>query len=238
MDLYPSFQAILRDAEEARVRVLAVTTTPRAYAGNIERASHAPFVSIGLGLHPQIVGTAHADMALFRNILPTAAFVGEVGLDASPQFYRTLDEQESIFHDIVRATADAGGRPMTVHGVRAFRRVLSIIENEDTTLINRYALHWFSGTVADARRGLGLNCFFSINEAMIRVPRGREIIAMLPRGAVLTETDGPFIKRKDVAIRPSMVDHVVRWCAERWGVEPEYAARQINENFDRFAVSS
>jgi TatD DNase family protein len=189
-------------------------------------------------MHPQIVGTAHADMALFERLLPKADFIGEVGLDGSPQYYKTLSQQEAILIEIVRLSANANGRPMSIHGVRAFKRVLTIIGEHDPRGVNRYALHWFTGTTAEARTGVELKCYFSVNEAMIASQRGREVIAALPSDAVLTETDGPFIKRHEAAIRPSMVLRVTEYLARQWNVTVQHAASQIRENFDVFAASA
>ena len=238
VDLYPSYASIVHDARSANVRVLAVTTTPRSFTGNLERAKGAPLISVALGMHPQIVGTAHADMALFERLLPKADFIGEVGLDGSPQYYKTLSQQEAVLSEILRLSATANGRPMSVHGVRAFKRVLATIGEHDPRGVNRYALHWFSGTIAEARTGVELKCYFSVNEAMIASQRGREIIAAVPLDAVLTETDGPFIKRHDAPIRPSMVLGVTEYLARLWGVTVQHAAGQIRDNFDAFAASA
>ena len=186
-------------------------------------------------MHPQIVGTPHADMTLFEELLPIAGFIGEVGLDASPQYFKTFAQQEVVFTNILRLSVAANGRPMTVHGVRAFKRVLALIAAHDPLGVNRYALHWFSGSVGEMRKGVRLNCYFSVNEAMIASVRGREIIAALPRDVVLTETDGPFIKRDDTAIVPSMVARVTAYLAQQWHITTQQAVDQVRTNFERFA---
>jgi TatD DNase family protein len=234
LDLYPSYHEILGDAHNAGVRVLAVTTTPHAYEGNLKRASGHSNVQVALGLHPQIVGTPHADLSLFRKLLPTVAYVGEVGLDASPQYFRTFEEQKTIFRAIVEASVAAGGRPMTIHGIRAFSQVLGILVEHDPNRLNTYALHWFTGSQTEAKRAVEFDCFFSVNEAMFRSVRSRQILTMLPQSQIITETDGPFGKRGDVALRPSMVASVIELLASLWGITILSAQEQVANNFERF----
>ena len=39
-----------------------------------------------------------------------------------------------------------------------------------------------------------LGCWFSVGPAMLRSAKGRELTSRLPRGRILTESDGPFVK--------------------------------------------
>lgn len=234
LDLYPSYHDVLDDARKAGVRVLAVTTTPHAYEGNLKRTTSHSNVQVAMGIHPQIVGTPHADLSLFRRLLPSVAYIGEVGLDASPQYFRKFDEQKNVFKSVTEASVMAGGRPMTIHGIRAFSEVLKILVEHDPSRRNTYALHWFTGSQAEAKRAIEIGCFFSINEAMFRSARTRQILTMIPQSQILTETDGPFGKRDDVALFPSMVASVTDLLASLWGISIISAQEQIAYNFERF----
>ena len=56
-------------------------------------------------------------------------------------------------------------------------------------------LHWFSGSVGEARRAAALGYYFSVNERMLSSPNGRRILREIPEERLLTETDGPFVER-------------------------------------------
>jgi TatD DNase family protein len=103
-----------------------------------------------------------------------------VGLDAGPQFYKSLEAQTQVFRKILERCADAGGKVLTVHSVRSVPAVLDLIEShlpQDRGLV---VLHWFTGTMTEARRATALGCYFSINAEMIRSDRGRALISDLP----------------------------------------------------------
>jgi len=237
LDLYPSYETVVTECIANHVRVLAVTTTPRAFEGNLSRTNRAPMIDVALGIHPQVVGTPNADIALFRRLLPMAQFVGEVGLDASPAHYRTFADQQEVFAEIIRLCVEAGGRPMSVHGVRSTKQVLSLIDRHDPARKNRYALHWFTGVAAELRAASGWGCYFSVNAAMFRTPRGRTLISIMPPESVLTETDGPFVLLGSEPLRPVMVIDVLRKLAAAWNISHENAAIEVAKNFERFSRS-
>ncbi len=131
-------------------------------------------------------------MALWEHHLSETRYIGEVGIDASPRFYKSLDVQKQVFRTILERCADAGGKILTVHSVRSVRIVPDMIERHLTRDRGVVALHWFTGTKAEARRAATLGCYFSINAEMMRSDRGRTLVAELPMDRLLTETDGPF----------------------------------------------
>lgn len=192
LDLYPDFEAAIARAEAARIYTLTVTTTPKAWPHNHELTRGTRFVRAALGLHPQLVAERAAELTLWERYLPEARYVGEVGLDAGPKFYKSFDTQKQVFRTVLERCAEAGGKILTVHSVRSVPTVLEMIEHHLPQDRGVVVLHWFTGTKADARRANSLGCYFSINAEMARSDRGRALVAELPMDRLLTETDGPF----------------------------------------------
>lgn len=192
LDLYPDFEGAIARAEAARIYTLTVTTTPKAWPRNHELTRGTRYVRAALGLHPQLVAERAAELALWERYLPEARYVGEVGLDAGPRFYKSFDTQKQIFRTVLERCANAGGKILTVHSVRSVPTVLEMIEHHLPQDRGIVVLHWFTGTKADARRANSLGCYFSINAEMARSDRGRALVAELPMDRLLTETDGPF----------------------------------------------
>ena len=192
LDLYPDHAAAVAAAERARVRTLAVTTTPRAWPRNHALATRTRHVRAALGLHPQLVAERGAELSLWEEYLPQARYVGEVGLDAGPRFYRSLEQQRAVFTRVLQACARFGNKVLSVHSVRAVTPVLDLIEAHLPPPHGQVVLHWFTGTKAEARRAIDLGCYFSINAEMLRADRHRVLVAALPLDRLLTETDGPF----------------------------------------------
>lgn len=213
LDLYPDFEAQYRHVTAERITTLAVTTTPQAWPKNLELAAKSPTVRVALGMHPQLVGQQANETALFARYLPETRYVGEVGLDAGPKFYRTYEQQKVVFESVIRLCAEAGGKILSVHAVRSVRDVLELVERHLAGTSNRVVLHWYSGTAAEARRAAELGCYFSINRMML-AKADAVLVKSLPRQRILTETDGPFTQIDGRVAVPADVCSTVAALAE------------------------
>lgn len=209
LDLYPDHAALIRECDREAVETLAVTTTPKAWPRNRDLAKTSTHVRVALGLHPQLVAEREAELPLFERYLSEARYVGEVGLDAGPRFYRSFEAQERVFARVLAACAEQGDKILTLHSVRAVGKVLGHLERGLPPDRGRVILHWFTGTAAEARRASERGCYFSINSEMLRSPKHRQLVAGLPLDRLLTETDGPFVEVGGRPVRPSAVAQTV-----------------------------
>lgn len=192
LDLYPDLEVAIAKAEAARIYTLTVTTTPKAWPRNHQLTRGTRYVRAALGLHPQLVAERANELTLWERHLPETRYVGEVGLDAGPRFYKSLDVQKQVFRSVLERCAEAGGKILTVHSVRSASMVLDMVERHLPLDRGVVVLHWFTGSKAEARRAADLGCYFSVNAEMTHSDRGRALIADLPIDRLLTETDGPF----------------------------------------------
>jgi TatD DNase family protein len=213
LDLYPDLAKAIAQCEADRTATLAVTTTPKAFRQNFKLAGHSQFVRVGLGLHPHLAGERKSELALFEALLPETRYVGEIGLDAGPRFFRSMPDQTEVFTRILAMCAMHGSKILSVHSVRTAGKVLDLIEEMLPADRGRVVLHWFSGSKAEARRAVALGCYFSINQAMLEKPKGQELIQSLPTNRLLTETDGPFIEEAGQPIGPGKVVPALRQLA-------------------------
>jgi TatD DNase family protein len=230
LDLYPSFESAVKEAEEACVYTLAVTTTPNAWPRNFEISRLTRHIRAGLGLHPQLVSERHNEITLWETYLPQALYVGEVGLDAGPRYYRSLDLQKQVFEHILKQCAKAGGKVLSVHSFRAATAVLDLVERCLPTTHGHIVLHWFTGSKAEARRAIQLGCYFSINTAMMTNEKGCDLITTLPLERLLTETDGPFTRIDGRPARPADVEAAMGDLANLRHITPDIAAATVQTN--------
>lgn len=221
LDLYPDHDDLVRECDREGVITLAVTTTPKAWRRNLQVAEGSRNVRVALGLHPQVVDQRKAEIALWEQLLPEAKYVGEVGLDAGPRFYRSFDDQTAVFERILSACAEAGGKVLTIHSVRAVGQVLDHLEKRLPQDRGRAVMHWFTGSRSEARRAVDLGCYFSINSQMLFQDRHRDLVAGLPLNRLLTETDGPFTQVDGRQSRPADVAEVLPALAALRGMTPE-----------------
>lgn len=233
LDLYPDLGRAVAACERRRAATLAVTTTPKAFSRNREAAGSSDFVRVALGLHPQLVTERASEIDLFERLLPETRYVGEVGLDAGPRFYRSLELQTTVFRRVLKSCAEAGEKILTLHSVRAAKRVLDLVERELPPGRGTVVLHWFTGTASEARRGVELGCYFSVNDRMLASPAGRRIAAAVPSDRLVTETDGPFVERDGQPVEPADVEPAIASLAKIRDVPPDAMKVAVVENFSR-----
>lgn len=236
LDLYPDHAQLIRECDYAGIATLTVTTTPKAWARNSEMAMGARHVRVALGLHPQLVAEREVEIDLFARLLCEARYVGEVGLDAGPRFYKSFDAQKRVFERILQMCAEQGGKVLTVHSVRAVSQVLQHLESFLPADRARVVLHWFTGSAAEARRAVDLGCYFSVNSEMLRSSKHRALLVQLPRDRLLTETDGPFVSDQDVPVRPLSVMKTAADLAELYGTTTQVMQAQILTNLARLVA--
>ncbi|CAG4892801.1 Qat anti-phage system TatD family nuclease QatD [Paraburkholderia gardini] len=230
LDLYPDHQAAVQESEDAGVFTLAVTTTPRAWPRNHELAQRTRHVRAALGLHPQLVAERADELDLWDRHLPETRYVGEVGLDAGPRFYKSIDLQKRVFQHVLQRCAEAGDKVVTVHSIRAARIVLDHIESYLPPARGKVVLHWFTGTKAEATRALELGCYFSINAAMLDNQRHSAMVAAIPFERLLTETDGPFTKTGTRPSKPADVAAVIERLGSLHNVSAATVAAIVRSN--------
>jgi len=230
LDLYPDLEALVAESDLLGIFTLAVTTTPKAWPRNNKLASSTKYVRAALGMHPQLVAERWREIDLWEKLLGETRYVGEVGLDAGPRYFSSMDRQTEVFRRVLRCCAQAGGKILSIHSVRAATKVLDLIEEEVPAGRAKFVFHWFTGSSADAGRAAGLGCYFSINSQMLLTDRGRALVSSLPIDRLLTETDGPFTSQGDGPARPRDVGETVRHLATARGLSSEESAALVLRN--------
>lgn len=205
LDLYPDFEAVVAECEAHQIATLAVTTTPLAFPRNLELTKPLRYVRAALGLHPQLVTERAGELELLKKYLPLTRYVGEIGLDAGPKHFRSIDQQREVFIEILKLCAVSGDKVLSVHTTRAAKHAFESIEANLPSGRGKIVLHWFTGTLREANWAVELGCYFSINGEMLRNPVHRKTIESLPASRLLTETDGPFVIRDGKPLRPADV---------------------------------
>ena len=234
LDLYPDHIRAFKHCEEKGVNVLAVTTTPLAWPHNQELAVKSAFIRVGLGLHPQVVGDREGEIERFEELVAKAQFIGEVGLDAGPRFYRSLEAQRRVFERVLQACSRNGPKVLSIHAVRTVPEVLKMLKEWLPISKGLPILHWFSGTPAEAARAVDCGCWFSINPSMAASANGLKIIDAIPIERMLTESDGPFAKdSKGAALRPGCVEGAVEIIARRKNLTEDMVRGQLLTNLEQ-----
>ena len=229
LDLYPDPLNVLNECERRGLYVLSVTTTPSAWRKTSELAANSKRIRTAVGLHPQLAQQRISELPLFDEFLPDTRYVGEIGLDGSPEFRSQWQSQCHVFEHILKKCSDSGGRIMSIHSRRASSKVLDALETFPSAGVP--ILHWFSGSLRDLDRAARLGCWFSVGPGMLAGEKGRNLVVRMPRERVLTESDGPFAQVDGRSLMPWNVDDAIRDMAQCWNLNEMDGRHQIEHNF-------
>jgi TatD DNase family protein len=214
LDLYPNPKEVVRECIERNLYVLSVTTTPSAWQGTSALAQDARRIRTALGLHPQLAHERKHELTLFERFLNETRYVGEVGLDGSPDFKLHWADQIEVFTQVLSLCTLHGGRILSIHSRRAAAPVLDLLERWPGAGVP--VLHWFSGTQRELTRAVALNCWFSVGPPMTESERGKALLLKMPRDRVLPESDGPFAMVRGRPAVPRDTGRVVDELAQMW----------------------
>jgi TatD DNase family protein len=232
LDQYPDPVAIAEAAARRGVAIVAVTSLPSHFLAGQAPVKRLPRTRLALGLHPLLSEQHQAELGLFARLLGVTSYVGEVGLDFSRHGRASRDAQVRSFRFVLGRLSEQP-RFVSLHSRGAEQAVFDLLGEHG---VGPAVFHWYSGSVALAAAITAAHHFFSVNPAMLASGRGRELLESLPRTAVLTETDGPYVR---VGNRPAVPDDVLevgRGLSRLWKITEEATRDQLRANF-RAAVA-
>lgn len=197
----------------------STTVSPVDYRFAQQALASFPKIKVGVGAHPWWVAQgkiSDEDKALLPDLVASARYVGEVGLDfgknglvksvfatdeqtkqAQIEVLRTIfaAAKKSSAPSVVEGAEEAGeakgGRVFSFHAVRGADVIIDMLEEYELLEDNTIIFHWFSGSSAQLKRVRDLGCFFSVNAFMLQTKRGREYAKAIPLDRLLIETDLP-----------------------------------------------
>jgi TatD DNase family protein len=234
LDLYPDPHQVVRECIARNLYVLSVTTTPSAWTGTAALVQGSSRIRTALGLHPQLAHQRKLEVSLFERLLSETRYVGEIGLDGTPEYKRHWSDQIAVFTHILDACGKAGGRILSIHSRRAATAVLDALEARPDA--GMPVLHWFSGSQRELERAVALGCWFSIGPAMCYSDKGRTLMSRMPRDRILTESDGPFAQVGGRTALPWDTDQAVIGLAELWAESVAVVRDQLIGNLRRLVT--
>jgi TatD DNase family protein len=178
---------------------------------------------------------------------PRTIAIGECGLD-----YFRFNEDESrdeqvarqkdAFAAQMRLTKDVA-KPLMIHCREAFADTIAMLRVTGPDGFTPGVVHFFTGTVDDARALLDMGFSFTFGGAITFPPRKGlmagtydELVKFIPIDRIMSETDAPYVapvpfrgKRNE----PAYIPHIVAKLAELKGVSRETMKTRIWENAKR-----
>jgi TatD DNase family protein len=234
LDLYPDPVSVVQRCGELGVYTLSVTTTPSAWERTSALSSGLPRIRTALGLHPQLAQQRKHELALFRELIGKAHYIGEIGLDGSQECKPFWHDQIDVFHEVLDLCTRYGGRILSIHSRRAASEALRSLRTYPSAGVP--ILHWFTGTDKELRDAIELGCWFSIGPAMLSSTKSRKQIAMMPLDRVLTESDGPFAQQEGRPLYPWDVSYTFDHLANIWSISMSKLESTLHQNLRRLGA--
>jgi len=194
-------------------------------AAKIAEKERIPFV---LGIAPQSaikedLSKLEEWMDFIRQNPPHA--IGEVGLD----YHWATNEQdvrkEQVVYDRMLSLAEEMRLPVVIHARKATHDVLDSLQLRNFQ--NGFMLHFFSGTLADAKRAVDMGGYLSFPPV-----RSRDRAAAIEAVALshlLVESDAPYVGRT-----PDETMDSVRYIAEVKKADPDEVMEKTAANARAF----
>lgn len=188
---YSVAQGLARDS----IGCFSQTITPQGYEDTCGVLGDVGNVRVGVGMHPWEVasdkGALHSDFDHFAKCAQKSRWIGEVGLDFSPQRVHTKDGQLWMFKAIAELCSREGEHVVSIHAVQSASHVLDVLEETRMCARNTCIFHWFSGTDQEFKRALEMGCCFSFGPRSLATKRGIRFVSQAPLASLLLETDAP-----------------------------------------------
>ncbi len=227
LDLYPNALRLAQKVNESNSFTLCVTTSPRAWKATSAVFSKYSNIWVALGLHPEVVARKFEEREILLQNISVSRYIGEIGLDGSPQYTASQFLQKKIFDDVLSEVTRHGGKVLSIHSRRAVSAVLSSLKTYPKVGIP--ILHWFSGSLAELREAINMGCYFSVNMLMASSMKGSALISSMPRDRVLPESDGPFAVQNGAPLSPIGSNDVAQKLSTIWNVPKEEVLRGFDK---------
>lgn len=257
---------VIKRANEANVGMVTVGTQLDTSKQAVELANKYENMYAVVGLHPIHTSASHHDLQelgeggkeftsrgenpdmdayieLAKN--PKVVAIGECGLD----YYRLDDNTKKIQTRIFESMIDLANevdKPLMLHirngnikdGLRtrnsAYLDAFQILKSRSKVSGN---LHFFAGSIDEARPFLDLGYTFSFTGVITFARDYDEVIKYLPLDRIMSETDCPYVtplpyrgKRNE----PTYVIEVVKMLAKIRGEDEEMVRQQLLRNAEVF----
>lgn len=233
IDLYENPKAILEQCERKKIIVLSMTNLPSHFEMGLPFFQQKKNARMSLGMHPLYADLHMQEFPKFERNLSKTSYIGEVGLDFSKNGIGSKDIQLQSFERILKLVSGQK-KILSIHSRKAEKEVLECLIKHK---IRNAIFHWYSGGLDVLQNIVKEGYFFSINSEMIKSISGQKIISSVPKENILTETDGPFIKKGREILNPGEVEDVIFHLSKMWNISFNDTEYIVMSNFKRLINS-
>jgi TatD DNase family protein len=193
-DMMDSPEDYIKEVEKTGNIVIGMTNLPSHFDMGFEYIREYKKVRLALGFHPQLADEHKDELPLFTKYMGRTSYIGEIGLDFSPDYISTRNAQLFCLKYILEEL-QGKNKIISVHSRRAEKELFSLLLDYN---IRNVIFHWYSGPLSLIPEIISEGYYFSINEAMTLSISGKKIIERIPADRILTESDAPFNRKNNI----------------------------------------
>lgn len=227
LDQYPNPLDLAEECERSGITVIGMTNLPSHFEMGYQHLRTFKSIRLALGMHPLLADHHEREFPTFLKYIEKTSYVGEVGLDFSKEGIPSKKVQMLSFERILQSVSGKK-KLLSIHSRKAEREVFEYLLEYN---VPNAIFHWYSGPLNLIPKIIEAGYYFSINTAMIKSKSGQAVIAKIPTTALLTESDGPFIKVGNLPVKPSDVVLVNRFLSSLRSVAEPMMQSVIKNNF-------
>ena len=176
------------------------------------------------------------DYAYYKNLAedPKVVGIGECGLDYYRLEEQTKQKQFAVFEQQIALSSEVQ-KLLMIHCRNAFADLISVLQQHKGELLASRPgiIHFFTGTVDDAKALLDLGFSFSFGGVITFARDYDEVVRYIPLDRIVLETDAPYITpapHRGKRNEPAYIIETAKKLAELKKVSYEDAAGQTLGN--------
>lgn len=221
IDMFDDPISIAKAYDTTKTICVMTTMLPSHYQAALPHLKMFPTIYPAIGMHPLRSNEAIFEIDLFKKLINSTTFVGEIGLDYSSIGKPTRKQQLDIMKNILPLIGS--NKFVTVHSRNANEEIAILLDEYN---INPVCFHYFIGGENLAFELSKKGHFFSINHKMLS-NKHREILNVIPKEKILVETDGPYITKQPL----KQIEYIYTELSKIWGIGQTQVGELILTNF-------
>jgi len=215
----------ITENERKKIITIGMTNLPSHFQLGRNHVRNYKYIRLALGLHPLRANEHENEYLNFSKYVNETSYIGEVGLDFSPEGFASKNTQLKSF-EFVLDCIKGKLKILSLHSRRAEKEVLEMLCDRN---IENAIFHWYSGSLTVLDKIINCGFYLSVNSTMLNTENGRKIIAKIPKELILTETDYPFAEKSDIK-------SVFKYLSNLWLTSEPEVERIIDDNFRRLLL--
>lgn len=223
LDLQKNVKAAIEEINANKIYTVAMTNLPALYEKE-QKEYEGSYIRIALGFHPELIGEYKKYIPMMWEKLPSARYVGEVGLDFSDGAYKK--EQLIFFEELIEKCREDKDKILSIHSRKAETEVLNCLRGSFSF---KPILHWYTGNIKNIENAVDMGCYFSVNQKMVKTLKFKKMAEIIPLNRILLETDSPF--SGNVQAHSNMLLQTTSMLANIINIEKEIVEQTLWSNF-------